>query len=78
MQAVAGILGPGVSPNDISMEMPVCIRVQSPSEQAELKVFLDTIVRAALKQSGTVLREMLAQTPGADQLHAEFVARLGV
>ncbi len=78
MKPVEGLIGPGISPNDLNVELPSCVHIDSPADGDEIKAFLDRIVRAASGNAARVLREMLAKTPGAAQLAAEFAARLGV
>lgn len=78
MPVVERIAGPGVSPNDIELEMPECIRITTQQDQEAFKRFADTIVKQALRHASDTLRGMLAQTPNAVQLADEFAKRLGL
>ena len=78
MAVVEGIIGPGVGANDINMELPTCIHIDNPVDGKAFKDFMDSVVRATASNAASVLRAMLAQTPGAEQLASEFAARLGV
>ena len=75
---IDGILGPGMSANDVDMEVPACVNLNDPSSSEQFKSFMDTVVRHTLSHAADTLKNMLAQTPGAEQLAKEFAARLGV
>lgn len=73
-----GILGPGMSPNDISLELPACVKIASDEDAAAMKATLDKIVRATAENAASVLASMLGPSAGGQQLLAEFRGRLGV
>jgi hypothetical protein len=75
---IPGIIGPGISTNDINEPLPDCVRIESPKDSAEMKALLDRIIRATHRNAARVLGEMLAPTPGAQQLATEFAQRLGI
>lgn len=75
---VEGIIGPGISPNDLELALPDCVHLVTERDQTQFKVFCDTIVRAANRNSARVLRTMLARTDGATKLADDFSARLGI
>jgi len=77
MPAIEGILGPGMSENDINLELPNCVKLVTPVDNDEFRAFADKIVRATMRNAVTVLRNMLAQTPNAQKLADDFAARLG-
>ena len=78
MQPVDRIAGPGISPNDIELEMPSCVRIETPQDREAFKKFADTIVRHTLRHASDTLRGMLHATPNAVQLADEFASRLGL
>ena len=77
MKPVEGIIGPGISPNDLNLDLPDCVKIDSPKDGQDIKRLLDTVVRATNSNAARVLRSMLATTPGAEQLANEFAQRLG-
>ena len=77
MKPVEGLIGPGISPNDLNLDLPDCVRLATPQDGEAFKAMLATIVRATNANAARVLRSMLATTPGADQLSNEFAQRLG-
>ncbi len=78
MPVVERIAGPGIGPNDIELELPSCVKIATPEDDADFKKFADTIVRHALQHAADTLRAMLANTPNAAKLADEFQARLGL
>lgn len=78
MKPVEGIIGPGMSPNDLNLVLPDCVKLQSQADNDSFKSFVDTVVRATSRNAHRVLRSMLAQTPGAEKLAEDFSKRLGI
>lgn len=78
MKPVEGIIGPGISPNDLDLALPDCVRIVSPAEGTEFKAFMDTVVRATNRNAVRVLRSMLGPSDGGTKLASEFETRLGV
>jgi hypothetical protein len=78
MPAVEGIVGPGISTADINMDIPSCVKLANQADADAFKAFMDTCVKAALRHASEVLGDMLAKTPGAEDLKREFSAKLGV
>jgi hypothetical protein len=72
MQPVDGIIGPGVGPHDIELELP------DGWDHAEFGRLADTIVRHSFRHAADTLRAMLQPTPNAAQLADEFAKRLGL
>lgn len=78
MLIVERIVGPGISPNDVNMELPACVQLTTDGDRASFKTFVDTVVKHAFQHASDVLRMMLAETPNAVKLADEFASRLGL
>ena len=78
MRPVDGIIGPGMTENDVSLAMPDCVHIETPEDAEQMKALLDTLVSATNRNAARVLRSMLGPSSGAEQLHSDFVARLGL
>jgi hypothetical protein len=72
------IAGPGIGPNDIELEMPACVKIQTPHDNEEFQKFMGTCVKQALRHASDTLRAMLHNTPNAAKLADEFASRLGL
>jgi hypothetical protein len=78
MPVVERIAGPGITPNDIELDLPACVKLDTPQANEDFKKFADTIVKHALRHASDTLRAMLASTPNAAKLADEFAERLGL
>lgn len=78
MKPVDGIIGPGMTENDVSLAMPECVKIETPEDADEVKQLLHTLVAATNRNAARVLRSMLGPGTGAEQLCAEFGSRLGI
>lgn len=78
MTVLEGILGPAQDQDNIGLDIPDCVKIQTPEDAAQMKAFGDSIVKATTRNAVRVLRQMLAVTPNAIELGNEFAQRLGV
>lgn len=73
------ILGPDRPDTmEIGFDMPDCVKLTSPKDGEDFKAMVAGVVNATNRNALRVLRAMMAETPGAAQLQAEFAGRLGI
>jgi hypothetical protein len=46
-----GVVGPGMDPNDINLNLPDCVKILSPKDEEDFRQFLGKIIQATNKNA---------------------------